>query len=77
MIGFRDFKPERPGLFASAERHLDVQAQALAEANEWIDRDSIEVINVESFAEEFGLEPVCIRVWYRTASSKPQSYPEV
>jgi hypothetical protein len=81
MIAFRDFRPIRPaGLFPAITQLAETQAKALADANEWIERESIEVINVESLADELEGAPVeryLIRVWYRTAVLKPQPYPEV
>jgi hypothetical protein len=72
LIAFKDFKPIRPGVFPGVERLAEAQQKALAEANEWIESESIEVIGVESLTDQEGdaaVERRCIRVWYRTTSS--------
>jgi hypothetical protein len=48
MIAFRDFEPEHAGMFSRTDAWKRAFDQALSRANEWIDQDSIEVINVET-----------------------------
>jgi hypothetical protein len=79
LIAFKDFKPIRPGLFRGVPRLAEAQQEALAEANEWIESESIEVIGVESLTDQEGdaaVERRCIRVWYRTSNIKPEPSPE-
>ena len=67
MIAFRDFGPRQvTGLFT---KDADLKAAfdaALASANEWIDGESIEVINVETvgMGEAHPMQRA-VRIWYR------------
>lgn len=72
MIDFRDFRPKRAGLFPKARRIEENFRIALADANDWIFRESIDVINLETTGLGDGaFEAYSIRVWYRTAVVKP------
>jgi hypothetical protein len=66
MIAFRDFVPEHAGMFSKIDAWKRSFDKALSQANEWIDRDSIEVINVETIGMGESL-PVTrtVRIWYR------------
>jgi hypothetical protein len=66
MIAFRDFEPQRMGMFSNIDAWKQSFDQALSRANEWIDQASIEVINVETIHTGEDL-PVTrtIRIWYR------------
>ena len=78
MIAYRDFYPEYLGIFATFEDSKGAFDSALTAANDWIDGESIEVINVESI--RIGLAPpmlLMIRIWHHSTASKPASFPEV
>ncbi len=66
MIAFRDFEPVNAGMFSKVEAWKRSFDDALSRANEWIDRASIEVINVETIGMGESL-PVTrtVRIWYR------------
>jgi hypothetical protein len=78
MIAYRDFRPEAPGLFPRGWQFREGFDAALAEANDWIERESVDVLSVETLGcHEAAFEVRSIRVWYRTSSPKPRPTPEV
>jgi hypothetical protein len=74
MVAFRDFVHVNDGFWPSRKRGVQAFEKALVEANEWIDRESIEVINVETLGI---VGSSIVRVWHRTPSPKLQPPPEV
>jgi hypothetical protein len=71
MIQYRDFRqiPFRPGFFGqgkvSPEESVDFDG-VVSQANEWIGRESVRVINVETvWPPEGGL--TWVRVWYEAS----------
>jgi hypothetical protein len=78
MIAYRDFRPEVVGLFPKADRIQENFAIALAEANRWIESESIDLINVETIGiHDAAFESRSIRIWYRTAGPKLDPLPEI
>ena len=67
MIAYRDFEPKLiPGFFSKAADLKAVFDAALASANEWIDGESIEVINVETVGMgDYHPMQRWVRIWYR------------
>jgi hypothetical protein len=67
MIAYRDFEPKpRAGLFPKAADLKLAFDAAVALANEWIDGESIEVINVETVGMgEVSPMQRSVRIWYR------------
>jgi hypothetical protein len=66
MIAYKDFVPKHPGLFSKHEVNAAAFDAAVEAANQWIDRESIEVLNIETVGWR-DVVPLLqwIRVWYR------------
>ena len=78
MIAYRDFRPEALGWLGHAREVPGRFERALAEANEWLALESIDVLSVETVGYRVSsFESPSIRIWYRSASLKPKSTPEV
>jgi len=60
MIAFEDFVPEKGGFFHRPT--VKQVAEPLQRANEWIERNGIDVINVETLVHYTAF----IRVWHRS-----------
>jgi hypothetical protein len=78
MLAYRDFTPKLPGVFQSARTHLESFESALVEANDWLSREPIDLINVETVGMDHSAFAVkTLRVWYRTTAIKPPTTPDV
>jgi hypothetical protein len=73
MIAYRDFEPTPPGTFSDVAASRMAFNSAVSSANEWIERESIEVLNIETldrgglpFWVRWPLMLRTLRVWYVT-----------
>ena len=77
MIAYRDFWPDVKGVTEPA-RIQEKFDEALADANDWAESESIDVINVESIGvQDMVFEFRLLRIWYRAAGEKPDPIPEI
>ncbi len=77
MIAYKDFFPIRQGFFPTPKNIKAGFDSAVWAANEWIEHESIQVLNVETIKAHAVEVPIRLRVWYRTVSEKPVSLPEI
>jgi len=78
MISFRDFRLHPEHFFPSSSRIEEKFSRAFREANDWIDSESIDVINVETIGLiDAAFESRSIRIWYRVVGAKLDPIPEL
>jgi hypothetical protein len=77
MIAYRDFDLPSPAFIPNKGRDRENFDRVLAEVNAWVDRESIDVVNVETIIENLRENLRLLRVWYRLAHSEPASSPDV
>ncbi len=71
MIAYEDFSPKVKKMFPTAASVQVAFDNAIAAANRWIERDSVDVLNVESIFHYSTQMPRLVRVWYRSPMSRP------
>jgi hypothetical protein len=78
VIAYKDFVPKSSGVFFSAESLKAAFDVAVSMANEWVESDSVEVINIETVGNtQSPFFARSVRIWYRAAGGKLDTVPEV
>ena len=77
MIAYRDFELPDWGFIPRKNRERENLDRAIVEVNEWVVRESIELINVETTGLSDRALIRAVRVWHRARGAKTASIPEV